>query len=142
MIDRGLGVEFVQGNLDEFVELFRSESQRQALPGELPQFLDEASPLARRGVDLRSLRDERPLPLPHLKQPVAAEPLVDAQDRVLIDAEVAGQFANRGQPISRLQTARGAQRGDLPVDLPGDRNGRAFFDAEEHVRCDISPDEK
>ena len=80
----------------------------------------------------RSAGDKRPLPVPHLEQPLAAQPLVHAQHRVLIDGQLPGQLAHRRQPLAGLQRRRRAERGDLLGNLPRDRHGRAFFDPQKH----------
>ena len=77
--------------------------------------------------------DEGALPVPHFEQAFAAEPLVHAEDGVLVYGQFAGQLADRGQSFAGLNAAGGAERGDLVGDLTGDGDGGAVFDSEENV---------
>ena len=77
--------------------------------------------------------DKRPLPVPHFEQPLAAQPFVHAQDGVLIHGQLAGQLANRRQPIARLHAAGRTERRNLVGNLPRDGHRRAFFDSQKHA---------
>src|SRR3954465_14324944 len=77
-------------------------------------------------------RGERALAVPHFEQAIGAEAFVDSQNCVLVDGEVAGQLADRGEAVAGFHGARGAEGRDLVGDLPRDGDGRAFFDSQKH----------
>ena len=86
--------------------------------------------------------DERPLAVSHFEQPLAAQPFVHAEHGVLIHGQLAGQFADGGEPVAWLDASGGAERRDLVGNLPGDRDGRAFFDSQKHaeIQWEIATD--
>lgn len=108
------------------------ESQADALAGELAELFHQSLAVAGGGVAARFFGDESALAVAHLQQAVARESLIDAENRVLIDGQLPGQFPHRGEPLTRLKLASGQVRGDLLDNLPRNRNGRAFFNAKEH----------
>jgi hypothetical protein len=124
--------KFVKRGRKQIVHFVAREAERHSLAGELAKFLDESLALPRRGVRASVEGDERALAVTHFEQPLAAEPLIDAKDRVLVDAHVAGELPNRGEPIAGGEAAGSAQRDELLGDLPRDGRRGAFFDSQEH----------
>ena len=66
---------------------------------------------------------------------------IGAGDRVRIDGQVAGQFADRRHEISRLEGIAGDGEFHLPHDLIVNRDAVGGVDMHKHdfVRCDRSP---
>ena len=108
MTDRLEDFKAFDGFGEKLVQLVGGESEADGLPGDLPELVDQ--PLAMDGElsPFGAGGDEGALPVPHFKQAFAAEPLVDAEDRVLVDRQLASQLANRREPLAGPDAAGGA----------------------------------
>jgi hypothetical protein len=61
--------------------------------------------------------------MPHFEKSLAAEPLVHAENGVLIHGQLASQLAHGRQPIAWIHAARGTKCGNLISDLSRNRDG-------------------
>jgi hypothetical protein len=85
-------VEPVDRFRKQLMELVGREAEADGLAGELPQFVDESFAVYGELSALGPGGYEGALPVPHFEQPFAAEPVIDAEDGVLIDGELAGEL--------------------------------------------------
>ncbi len=101
------------------------------------KFIPQRKPLRLQLAARKPLAHISSCAMPALQQPFAGQPLINPQNRVLIDRQFASQFSHARQPIPRPQVAASALRANLIDNLPSDWNARRWFDAKLQVITDI-----
>jgi hypothetical protein len=114
---RGIGCSF-NSLFKELAQVVQRQSQHGPAADNETEFVDELAALLFHSPPRGIPGDERTLAVPHIQKAVRHQPLIDPQDRVLIDGQFLGELPHRGQPVACFERAGCAQRCNLLGDLP------------------------
>jgi len=114
------------------VEVVFGEAQREGAADEAVGVFFEGSAFALEVAGFGEVGDEGAFAMAEFQDAFGGEAFVGAEDGVLVDGELAGEFADAGEAVAGLEEGGGAAGADLVDDLAGDGDAGGGFDADEH----------